>query len=202
MITHATLRRWSLVAAEQFDAWRVVPRIILIVYGWMVWKVSVWYMSIPSANQMQCQADVLRTLFEQSVPIDQARSIACSIVDTIGGPTSEQTMFVSIFTGLSSVVIGLYLNTGKTSKWQSGVIDTIQPVNTLAEQNRYQYGGYHQGGRRPWRRGSDQVMTGKRSSQWTPLVTARLYHQAMLKHSKWELVSRLPILTRRWILTL
>ena len=124
-----------MIAAEAFDAWRVVPRLILIAYGWMVWMVSSWYMAIPSANEIQCQADVLRTLLENGTAVDQAKQIACSVVETIGGPTSEQTMFVSIVTGLSSVVIGLYLNTGKSAKWQGGVIDTIQPTNTLANGN-------------------------------------------------------------------
>lgn len=129
-LTH--IRKVSLVFAEAFDAWRVVPRAILVAYGWMVWMVSTWYMSIPSANETQCQADVLTAMMDRGVPVEQVRSMACTIVETIGGPTSEQTMFVSIVTGLSSVVIGLYLNSGKTSKWQGGVIDTIHPTNTLA----------------------------------------------------------------------
>lgn len=133
----STFRRVSLVLAEAFDAWRVVPRAILVAYGWMVWMVSSWYMSIPSTNEVRCQADVLRELLDQGSTVEQARSIACTVVETIGGPTSEQTMFVSILTGLSSVVIGLYLNTGKTAKWQGSVIDSIQPTNTLASSYRY-----------------------------------------------------------------
>lgn len=137
MFTPNTFRRLSLTAAEAFDAWRVVPRLMLVAYGFMVWAVVSWYMSIPSANQTQCQADVLSTLLSNSVPVDQARNIACSITETIGGPTSEQTMFVSIVTGLSSVVMGLYLNTGKTSKWQGGVLNTLEPANTLASDYQY-----------------------------------------------------------------
>lgn len=118
-------RTWSLTIAETFDAWRVVPRLILVAYGWMVWEVTRWYMSIPSANQTQCQADVLEALIASGTTLEQARATACSIIQTVGGPTSEQTMFVSIVAGLSSVVIGLYLNSGKSSKWQGGVVDSI-----------------------------------------------------------------------------
>lgn len=120
-----TFRTWSLALAETFDAWRVVPRAILVAYGWMVWEVTRWYMSIPSANQTSCQADVLQALIQSGTTLEQARSTACSIIQTVGGPTSEQTMFVSITAGLSSVVIGLYLNSGKSSKWQGGVVDAI-----------------------------------------------------------------------------
>lgn len=154
-----TLRRWSLIAAEAFDAWRVVPRTILVAYGWMVWNVTRWYMSIPSSNQIQCQADVLRVLMESKINIDQARAMACSIVDTIGGPTSEQTMFVSIVTGLSSVVIGLYLNTGKTSKWQGDVIPTINPSNPLANDSNY-------GNSDGYRGGFMDRMRRRRTSRW------------------------------------
>lgn len=138
-ITNTTIpgyRKVALTIAESIDAFRVIPRLILFVYGWMVWIVATWYMSIPSANQTQCQADVLKTLLDQHIPMDQARAAACSIIHTIGGPTSEQTMFVSIFTGLSSVVIGLYLNSGKAPSAQTDVLNTIQPANTLA-------GSYH-----------------------------------------------------------
>lgn len=127
-------RRISLTIAEMIDAFRVVPRIILLSYGWMVWAVGRWYMSIPSVNETSCQADVLKTLLESGVTLQQAQSVACTIVDTIGGPTNEQTMFVSIVTGLSAVVIGFYLNTGKSLKWQGGVIDAIpEPTRTQYE---------------------------------------------------------------------
>lgn len=124
--TFTTIRKWVLASAEAMDAHRVVPRAILMAYGWMVWKVTQWYMSIPSTARVQCQNDVMTTLFNKGVAVDQVRAIACSITDTVGGPTSEQTMFVSIIVGLSSVVIGLYLNSGNQSKWQGNVVGSLQ----------------------------------------------------------------------------
>jgi hypothetical protein len=44
----------ALHGAEAFDAWRAVPRAVLIGYGWIVWEVTQWFMALidPSATQM------------------------------------------------------------------------------------------------------------------------------------------------------
>lgn len=41
-------------AAEIVDAFRLVPRVMLIGYGWIVWDVTMWFMALqdPSAAQM------------------------------------------------------------------------------------------------------------------------------------------------------
>lgn len=62
--------------AELIDAFRVVPRIILVVYAWLVWYVVNWYMLLDS-------------------------------------PSTEQTFLVSTISGLSTVIIGLYQNSGR-----------------------------------------------------------------------------------------
>ena len=40
--------------AEAFDAWRIVPRLVLMGYGWIVWTVTAWFIGLedPSGTQM------------------------------------------------------------------------------------------------------------------------------------------------------
>ena len=39
--------------AEIIDAYRVWPRALIILYGWMVFEVTVWFMSLPDPNTAQ-----------------------------------------------------------------------------------------------------------------------------------------------------
>ena len=43
----------ALDAAEVVDAWRLIPRIILLGYGWILWESQHWFFSLedPSAPQ-------------------------------------------------------------------------------------------------------------------------------------------------------
>lgn len=36
--------------AEVLDAFRVVPRILICGYGWMLWRISEWAMSLPDLS--------------------------------------------------------------------------------------------------------------------------------------------------------
>jgi hypothetical protein len=143
MFSFHDVRKWSLAFAEALDAHRIVPRGILLAYGWMVWKVTEWYMSIPVSLRFECQNDVLTTLLATAgMTVEKAKGIACNIADTVGGPTSEQTMFVSIIVGLSGVVIGLYLNSGNSAKWQGNVVGQLQyQYPPTRGGHNHQYGG-------------------------------------------------------------
>lgn len=48
-IDRATL----LAVAEAVDAWRVVPRLLVGGYAWLVWQVSAWAMSLPDLSPAQ-----------------------------------------------------------------------------------------------------------------------------------------------------
>lgn len=38
---------------EQLNAWRVVPRILVAMYGLLVWRVTEWYMALPDPTTQQ-----------------------------------------------------------------------------------------------------------------------------------------------------
>jgi hypothetical protein len=40
-------------AAEVFDAWRAVPRLLIIGYGYMLWRINEWAMSLPDMSTPQ-----------------------------------------------------------------------------------------------------------------------------------------------------
>ena len=39
--------------AEMLDAYRVVPRLWLMGYGWMLWRVNDWFMSLADPSTQQ-----------------------------------------------------------------------------------------------------------------------------------------------------
>jgi hypothetical protein len=42
-----------MISPEQFDKWRVVPRILIAAYGYMCFKITIWYMSMPDPSAEQ-----------------------------------------------------------------------------------------------------------------------------------------------------
>lgn len=111
-------RRISLIIAESVDAWRIIPRTILVLYATLVFNLYLWYKSIPTYVQEQCDPTVLRVLMELNMTVEEAKVFACSVVDIVGGPTAAQSAFVTTIIGLSTGIFGLYVATGR--KWERG----------------------------------------------------------------------------------
>ena len=109
------LRKTSLLLAEAFDAWRVVPRLILIGYSWLVVELYLWYKNIPTYIKQSCDDKTMEVLLKQGIELAKAASIACTTTDVVGGPTAAQSAFVTTIIGLSAGIFGLYTSTGR--KW-------------------------------------------------------------------------------------
>lgn len=112
-------RKYSLMLAESFDAWRIIPRAILVIYSALVLNLYLWFKSIPTFVQERCDAAILKTLLETGISLEEAKLIACTIVDVVGGPTAAQSAFVTTITGLSAGIFGLYTATGR--RWDNGL---------------------------------------------------------------------------------
>lgn len=108
-------KSWALALAESFDAWRVVPRTMLLSYGYLVFQLYLWYKNIPIYMQTKCDGAVLQILLDKGLKFEQAKELACNVIGTVGGPSSEQTMFVTTIIGLSTGIFALYTTTGR--KW-------------------------------------------------------------------------------------
>ena len=109
-------RQYSLAIAESIDAWRVIPRGMLVAYGALVVNLYSWYKSIPTFMQQKCDAAVLQLFITSGMDIHQAQTLACTVIDVVGGPTPAQSTFVTTIIGLSTGIFGLYTATGK--KWE------------------------------------------------------------------------------------
>lgn len=114
-------RKYSLSLAESFDAWRVMPRIVMLMYSVLVTHLYLWYKSIPTFVQEKCDPTILRMMLDQDITLEEAKLVACTIVDVVGGPTASQTTFVTTIIGLSTGIFGLYTATGR--KWERGAPD-------------------------------------------------------------------------------
>jgi hypothetical protein len=110
-------RKLAYLLAESFDIWRVVPRFIIISYSYLVWSLYQWYKSIPTYVQIKCDAALFEILLAKGQTMAMVKELACGVIGTTGGPTSEQTAFVTIIIGLSSAIFALYTSTSK--KWDS-----------------------------------------------------------------------------------
>lgn len=112
-------RKYSLALAESFDAWRIVPRAILVIYSALVFNLYLWFKSIPTFVQERCDAAMLKMLLDSGIGLEEAKTLACTIVDVVGGPTGAQSAFVTTITGLSAGIFGLYTATGR--RWDGGL---------------------------------------------------------------------------------
>ncbi len=110
-------KKWMYTLSETFDLWRIVPRIIILAYSYLVWSLYQWYKSIPTYVQIKCDPALFEILMNKGQSLAMVKELACGVIGTTGGPTSEQTAFVTIIIGLSSAIFALYTGTGR--KWDS-----------------------------------------------------------------------------------
>lgn len=118
-------RKIAYLLAESFDIWRVVPRFIIVSYSYLVWSLYQWYKSIPTYVQIKCDPALFEILMAKGQTVAMVKELACGVIGTTGGPTSEQTAFVTIIIGLSSAIFALY--TGSIRKWENTPTMTKKP---------------------------------------------------------------------------
>lgn len=117
--------------ARIMDAWRVIPRVIVAMYGILIYKLFTWYTGIPTHTEKNCNDSLVQTLLENGVEVDRAMELACTIVGTVGGPTTQQTSFVTIIIGLASAMFGFYVNSG--GKWEFSQSDSGEELSWASE---------------------------------------------------------------------
>lgn len=111
------LKKKFINVAEIVDAWRIVPRIILLAYAYLVIKLYSWFITIPTYVEQKCDAALMKFLTDNNISLREAQELACTISDVVGGPTTAQSAFVTTIIGLSTAVFGLYASTGR--KWEN-----------------------------------------------------------------------------------
>jgi len=90
-------RMTHMAFAEFFDAWRVIPRIIVAGYGYMLyWVIVEWYSKLAPYMLDGCVSE---------------KMIECMVQS----PTMEHTALVVTVVGISAPIMSFYVNTSK--KW-------------------------------------------------------------------------------------
>jgi len=107
------LREKVLTWAEIADAWRIIPRLLVALYGILVYSLYSWYKSLETIELKDCDQALLRTLAEMGTEVQQAYDMACITVGLTGGPTTEQNIFVTAIIGLATGVFAFYVNSGR-----------------------------------------------------------------------------------------
>lgn len=126
-------RVMHMLLAEAFDAWRVVPRMFLALYGAMLWWLVKWFTTTRTIERISCDKDVIIALADRNLTIEQIQALACTVTDVIHvvAPETAHTVFATTVAGLATAVFAFYTNTGKD--WSKGISwwklrrDDIQP---------------------------------------------------------------------------
>ena len=101
-------RKLHMSMAEFIDAWRIIPRTVVLIYGYGMWQVGEWYMSLKPYVLDNCNVSILK---EKCI---------------IEAPTTEHMALVTAILAVAAAVFGLYTNSGR--KW-NGFTHWNKPKN-------------------------------------------------------------------------
>ncbi len=91
-------RKFHLAIAEWFDAWRILPRAVVILFGYGAYHVTRWYMNLSPYILENC--------------IEVGGKVSECIV---AAPTTQHTALLSALFALAAAVFAFYTSAGK--KW-------------------------------------------------------------------------------------
>ncbi len=91
-----TYRKGHLAIAELVDAWRVVPRLLVGGYSYLIYVVVKWYMSLEPTMIEDCMSLTVTECIYQA-------------------PTTQHAALVTAVVGIAAVVFGVYANSSR--KW-------------------------------------------------------------------------------------
>lgn len=101
-------RRTHLAWAEFVDAWRIVPRAVLVAYSYLVYEMVNWYIHL----EPHLPKEVLDRANEFTP--EQLSSLM------IDAPTTQHAALISVIVGAAAAVFGLY--SGSSKDWSKGFI--------------------------------------------------------------------------------
>ncbi len=90
-------RKLHMSMAEFLDAWRIIPRAVVLIYGYGMWQVGEWYMSLKPYMLDNCNVELLKE--------------KCLVM----APTTEHMALVTALLAVAAAIFGLYTNSGR--KW-------------------------------------------------------------------------------------
>lgn len=123
----SNFRKKALQVAEVADAWRVVPRVLVTLYGVLVFSLYSWYRTLNTVELVECDSTLLRALVDLGTAVESAYEMSCSVVGVTGGPTTEQNLFVTAIIGLATGIFAFYVNSGR--KWDDRSAPHFDPYD-------------------------------------------------------------------------
>jgi len=108
-------RKMHMAFAEWVDAWRIIPRAVLVGYSWLLYRVTYWYMHLTPTMIHGCTSE--------------------KITDCIAyAPNTEHAVVLTAIIGVAAAVFGLYANSGR--KWDQPFLHW-NPENMTEEEKRF-----------------------------------------------------------------
>ncbi len=95
-------RRWYLMLAELVDSYRIIPRMLVLGYSYLVYRVVDWYMHLQPYFPKDIQP-MLGKLIKNSSDVQ---------VLLVQAPTTQHAVLVTAVIGFGAAVFGLYTSTG------------------------------------------------------------------------------------------
>ena len=102
------IRTFYLLVGELLDTWRIIPRLIVFGYGWLVYKTFIWYLSLEPYVLENC-----------NLPPEQFNNCI------INAPTQAQSIVLGTIVGVASLIFNFYVKTGRDYK---GWLETINDL--------------------------------------------------------------------------
>lgn len=93
-------RKTHLALAELIDSWRIIPRIILAGYGFLLYKASMWYMSLEPHVMDNCTAEHVKDCI-------------------VNAPTTQHSVLLTALIGGAGAIFGFYSKSGR--EWTKGI---------------------------------------------------------------------------------
>lgn len=121
-------RLMHLAIAEAVDAWRIIPRILITAYVYLLSYIIWWYINLKPYLMKDCI---------EALGVDVASKIDQCIVQQ---PSTQHAVLVSAIVGIAAAIFGFYASTGR--RWTEGVHKwPSRPVDVYAN-NEMPYDPY------------------------------------------------------------
>jgi hypothetical protein len=86
-------RRTHLAVAEMINSWRVLPRIMVMAYMWLVYDIVQWYMNLRDYVVLGCRSNNIPDCISQS-------------------PSMQHAALVTVIVGAAAAIFAFYTRSG------------------------------------------------------------------------------------------
>jgi len=89
-----TYRKAQMAVAELVDAWRIIPRLLVGGYAYLVWMVVKWYTELETYMVAGCVSETVTDCM-------------------VNAPSTQHAALVTTVIGMAAAIFALYTNSGR-----------------------------------------------------------------------------------------